>query len=329
MAGNPYIGRRESVGVGIETTAGTGIAPQAWARHLALTLDPKTMVVQNTSAMGRVEQVNDSAVTEEWVEGSIHGKVTDLTFGYFLANIFGLVSAALHPTETTVYDNTFTVAQSVLPPSLTFARTSPVRSRRFAMGTLTDLEIDFKQNGWTEFIATVTAKSGATSTETVAFVAENEFTSKHFALKFASNIAGLTGATPTQVKSLKLKLARKTERFTPLGTIDPVSFDPNDWTATGTIVARYTDTALEDIAFLNTAQAMSIAMVNGDVTIGTSANPGVVFTAPKVRLSPQTLDNPLDTTLSQTFNFNCELDTVAGYALQAVLTNKQNGYAHA
>lgn len=327
--GNPFIGRRENIGLGIEATAGTGIAPQTWQRHLALTLDQKTTVVQNTSALGRVENINDSAVTEEWVEGSLNGKITDLSIGYPLVNIFGLVSAALHSGETIVYDNTYTVAQSTLPPSLTFARVNPVVSRRFAMGILTDFEIDIKQNDWVQFTATVQAKSGATSTETVALVAENEFTSKHVTIKVATNLAGLPGATALQAKSLKLKISRKAERFTPLGVIDPASFDPNDWGATGTIITRYTDTTLENIAMANTRQAMSVALINTDVTIGSAAHPSLTFTAPQIEIAPQTLDNKLDQTLSQTFNFTCEFNTAAGYMMQAILTNLQNGYAHA
>lgn len=277
--------------------------------------------------MGRVEDINDSAVTEEWADGSLNGKITDVTIGYILANIFGSNSAALHSAETTVWDNTFTVAAT--PPSLTIARKNPVRARRFALATLTDLEIDIKQNDWVQFTATFTSKSGATSSETVAYAAEHEFTSKHVVLKLAANLAGLSGATAPQIKSIKMKLSRKAERFTPLGTIDPISFDPDSWGATGTIVMRYTDGTWEDIAYANTAQAMSISIVNTDVTIGSAASPGLVFTAPKVRLSPITLDNKLDQILSQTFNFTCEIDSVAGYMLKAVLTNTQNGYAHA
>ena len=330
MAGNPFRGRDEAVGFGIETTPGTGVAPQAFQPHLALTLDPKTNVEEDKSAMGRSESRSDSAVTEEWVEGSLNAILNDLTIGYPLVNILGQVAPTLHSGETLVYDNLFTVAgPGVLPPSLTFARTSPVRSRRFSMGTLTDLEIDVKQNGWVEYTATITAKSGATSTETVLIPTFNKFTSKHVVVKRATNLAGLTGATAMQLKSIKLKLSRKTDRFTPLGTIDPVSFDPNDFSATGSMVLRYTDTSLEDVAFLNTAQAVSIALINTDVTIGTATNPSLTFTMPKVRFSPITLDNPLDKTLSETVNFECELDTTANYMIQAVLTNLKNGYAHA
>lgn len=326
---NPFIGRREKVGLGIETTPGTVVAPQGWQKQMSVTLDPKTTVAQDSSGMGVVEDISDSAVTEQWAEGKLDGLVTDLMIGYPLANIFGVVAAALHSSETTVYDNTFTTAETTLPPSLTIARVNPVRSRRFGLGMLSDFEVDIKQNDFIGFTGSISTKAGSSSSETVAFAVENKFTSKHAHLKFAANLAGLGAATEAQIKSMKLKITRKNERFTPIGAIDPVSFDPNAWSVTGSIVARYTDTTLEDIALLNTSQAMSLSIINTDVTIGTSANPSLVFTAPQVRLDPQTLDNNLDKTLSQTFNFTCEFNSTAAYMLKAVLTNMQNGYAHA
>jgi hypothetical protein len=128
------------------------------------------------------------------------------------------------------------------------------------------------------------------------------------------------------VKSLKLKIARKADRFTPLGAIDPAAFDAQSWGVTGELVLRYTDTTLDALGLANTRQAMSIAIANTDVTIGTAANPSLTFTAPKVRLSPIKLDDNLDQVVNQTIPFTCELDTTAGYMLQAILTNTQNGY---
>lgn len=329
MAGSPFIGRRDSVGIGIEATSGTAVAPQAFVRQLALTWDQKTNRIDNTSALGRVEDSSDSAITERWTEGSLNGIVSDLTVGYPLVNMFGSVSSALHASETTVYDNTFSVVSNTLPPTLTIARANPAATRRHPMAMLSDLEIDIKQNDWVNFTATLQAMTGTTSTETVTYPAEHTFHSKHVTLKTAATLAGLSSGTVVQIKSLKLKLSRKLERFTPVGAIDPVSFDPDAWDVTGTIVARYTDTTLETIATGNTAQAVSIAIVNTDVTIGTAANPSLTFTLPQVRFEPQTLDNKLDQTLSQTFNLKGELSTSAGYMVQAVLTNLQNGYAHA
>lgn len=326
MPSGAFIGRRDSIGVGKETTSGTAVAPTAWQRHLKLSLDPKTTVAQNTSAMGRVEDINDSLVTEEWYEGSVNGKVTDLTHGYFLLNMFGSCSAATHAGETTVYDNTFSVLQSNTPPTLTFTRNNQNAIRRHAMGTQTDYELSVKTGDWVQFTSAVMTKVGVTASDTVAFATENEFTSKHVTVKLASTVAGLSGATALQVKSLKLKIARKADRFIPLGAIDPVAFDAQSWGVTGELVLRYTDTTLDVLGLANTRQAMSIAIVNNDVTIGTATNPSLTFTAPKVRLDPIQLDDNLDQVINQTVPFTCELDTVAGSMLTAILTNTQNGY---
>jgi hypothetical protein len=324
---SPFIGRRESVGVGIEITPGSVVAPQSYQRHLALTLDQKTSVAQNKSAMGRVEDINDSLVTEEWGEGSINGKVTDLTIGYFLANMWGTPVATVHSGETIVYDNAFAV--QALPPSLTFTRINPNITARYGLGYQSGFELNIKQNDWAQFTSTIVSKTRTTSADTAAFVTEREFTSKHVVVKIASTVGGLGAATALQLKNIKLKVARKQDRFTPLGVIDPVSYDGESFSVTGTLVLRYTDTTLEALGLANTLQAMSIALVNTDSTIGSATNPSLTFTAPQVRLSPITLDNPLDQTLSQTINFTAELSVSAGYMMNVVLTNLQNGYVHA
>ena len=89
MPNNEFIGRRVSVGLGVESTYGTEVAPTIWPRHMKLGFQRKTTRVENESAMGRVEGVNDSAVVEQWAEGVLEGKVYDLSIGYLLYNIFG------------------------------------------------------------------------------------------------------------------------------------------------------------------------------------------------------------------------------------------------
>lgn len=331
MSSVPFIGRRDAIGVGLEATAGTDVAPQAWQRHLKLNLDQKTTRAENKSAIYRIEDISDSAVTEEWAEGSINGKITDLTHGYFLANMFGTNAATLHPGETIVYDNTFSVNQSNTVPTLTFARVNPnAGSKRYAFGNISDYELDVKAGDWAQFTAKINSNVGATASDTAAYVTtENEFTSKHVVVKNASTISGLTGATALQVKSLKLSIARKWDRFTPLGQIDPAAWDSESFGVTGELVLRYTDTTLEGLGLANTLQAMSIALTNTDTTIGSATHPSLTFTMPQVRFMPITLDDNLDKVINQTVKFTAEFNTANSYMIQAVLTNLQNGYAHA
>jgi hypothetical protein len=321
------IGRRDAVGFGLETTAGTAVTPAVWERQSKLTLDQKTTVAEGKTAIYRVEDKTDSAVTEEWAEGSLEGRVSDITAGYLLKNIFGTCGAALHAGETTVYDNTFTVLQTSPCPTLTFARVNPTAgSFRYAFGNLSEYALDVKAGDWVNYTAKVSTNARASASDTPAFVTNNNFTSKHTVVKIASNVAGLPGATALQVKSLKLTIGRKVDKFTPLGQIDPAAWDNESFTVSGELVLRYTDTTMEALGIANTAQAMSIALTNTDITIGSTTHPTLTFTAPQVRFKPVTLDDNLEQVLNQTVQFSCELNTTAGYMLQAVLTNTQNSY---
>jgi hypothetical protein len=317
-----FIGRRDAVGVGKETTPGTAVAPAAWQPHLALTLDPKTDQIQNTSAIGRREEVNDSAVVGQHAEGSINGKITDLTFGYFLVNAFGSEVSAVK--ETTAYNHTFTVNNNTTPPYLTIARVNPVVSRRYALARLTDLEIEVAQGDWAKFTASIMSKTGASAADTAAYTDENEFTSKHTVVKIATDTAGLAAASAVDIKSIKLKINSKAEKWIPFGAIDPTEFDLNEFSVTGEMVLRYTDTTIEALGNANTRQAMSISLINTDTTIGASSNPALVFTMPKVRLSPITLDDNLNQVINQTVNFTAEFDVAAASMISAVLTNTRS-----
>lgn len=321
-----FIGRRESVGVASEATNGTAVTPTAWQPHLSLAADSKTNTIDNTSAMGRYEEVNDSVIVERWAEGSVDGKIYSNTMGYFLRNMFGTVASAVHAGETTVYDNTFTVLQSGSPKALTLTRVNPLETLAYSYAMLSDLEIEVKAQDWVTFTATFVSKAQATGSGTPSYsTTEYDFSSKDVTVKFAANVAGLSGATAADIRSLKFKISRKIERNTPLSATDPTAIDVDSYDFSGTITQRYTDTVLEAVALANTIQAMSITIQNNAYTIGSSTKPSLTFTMPQVRLDPQTLSNDLDSPLQQTFNFKGQLSLTAGYACQAVLTNTVNG----
>ena len=92
-----YIGRREGIGLGIEATPGTAVAPQTWLRWLDQDVQNKTDVIENESAMGVVEKVNDSEVVAKWAEGKIGGKVTEEGVGFLLSACSALSQLALQP----------------------------------------------------------------------------------------------------------------------------------------------------------------------------------------------------------------------------------------
>jgi hypothetical protein len=282
--------------------------------------------------MGRAEKRNGSVVTTRWSEGPIEGKVADLSIGYFLLSIFaGVDSAQNADASEDVYDHTFEVTNDV-QPHLTVGVKNPAADRRYPTCAASSVEISSEaggEGGYVMFTAEMVGGDKASASNTVAYVDENEFTGAHVTNKIAEDLAGLGAADALETRSMRLTLSRAKTPFVPHGSKVPVEHDQESFEATGELVLRYKDTDLEDLWYDNTVRALSIAIVNDDVTIGTSANPGLVFTMPQVTLETHDKTTELDSYVEQTVSFYAEVSADEGHAIEAILTNLQATYVAA
>lgn len=323
-----FIGRRVAVGLSQETVRGTTVAPAFWFRHLSLDFGRKTKTIQNNSAMNRMEAINDSALVQQWGEGKLEGKVGDIGIGYLLANIFGaLPTSALHAGETTVSDHTFAIGQTNTPPTMTITRVDPNTDRRHAFGTLKSLELTAAAGDWVKISADIISDKGTDATDTVAFISENEFTSKHITVKMAANQAGIAAALAIKASSLKIKIDRKAEPYYGFNATDPANYFVGSYEVTGEVVLTYDDTTYENLHYANTIQYLQAVIKNTDVNIGTvPSNPSLTFNAPKARVEDWSQSNDLDKVIEQTLAFYMEFDVATAMALQAILTNTKSNY---
>ena len=317
--GNAYVGRREGIGLGIESTPGTAVAPQTWLRWLDQDIQNKTTVVENDSAMGVVAKVNDSAVVAKWAEGAIEGKVTDVGIGYLLLGLYGTVTTGT--ASGGIYPHTFSVNQSSVPTALTLSHVTPLKTERHSYGVVDNLELTAEAGGWVQVKAGIKARVGTTAADTPAYTDELEFTSKNITVKTAANQAGLSGATAIDAKSVKLVAERSSESFNPLGTDDTPVFDREVFEAKGEFVVRYTDTTIEDDYLANTAKALEIKLANGTTDL--------TLTATKVRFRELARSTDKDKIVTQTVQFYCEFDTTANAAITPVLHNATASYVAA
>lgn len=313
---SPYIGRREGVGIGIETTNGTAVSPAIWLRLLDQDFGNVVDVITNESAMGNVSQVSDSEVVAQYAKGKLSGKVTATAAGYLLTGFFGSpVTTGAGP-----YTHTYSMSNSSQPsPSLTLAVARPLDSFRHAYGVIDSLEFAVEQGGWLTVEAAVKARVGATASDTIALTTETEFTSTHVTAKIATNTAGLAGAPALSAIKATVTLERESNNFAPLGTSTSVEFDRKQFTAKGEITVRYSDTQYNTDYLANTAKAFSLSAVNGTQSLS--------FTASRVRYRELSVNKDRDDIVTQVISFECELDTAASYQLiQPVLVNAKTNY---
>lgn len=309
--GNPYVGRKEGIGIGIEATPGTSVAPQTWLYWMDQDLQNKTTVIENESAMGVPYKVNDSAVVEKWAEGKLGGKVTSQGVGYLLLGFYGSVSTGA--AVGGIYPHTYSVLESSVPTALTFTHLTPLKTERHSYGVIDSLEVSAEAGGWVMVSAAVKARVGATSSDTASYADEVEFTSKHITVKTAADTASLGAASAIPVKSVKLTLERSSSAYFALGDDSTPDFDREVIECKGEMVVRYTDTQYETDYLANTIRAMEIKMANGTTNL--------TFTGAQVRFRELEKSSDKDGIVTQTVQFYCEFNKGSNDAVAAVLNN--------
>ena len=324
-----YTGRKVAFGMKKETVRGTAETSAAiWLNQLSLGFYPRAEKALNESAMGVLFKQNDSATMTKWGEGDFEVKATEVNLGYLLHAGMGAVSSvAKSAPNAVVYDHTFTFDQSNSPQSYTFFRKDDNINEAYALGMVSQLEFNAELGKWVQVKGTVITKPATTSTATVARTNDTEFKPKHMAVRLASNVAGLAGATDiATIQSLRLTMDRAVDRDLQHGTDTPYDISVREIEISGEIVLRHTCDTYRQAFEADTQQAMRISLVNSDVTIGTSANPGLVITLPKVTFDNWQIDQGLGDKVNQTIGFKALFDISAGNAMSAVLTNLTTSY---
>lgn len=322
-----FSGRKISVGIGKETVRGTAVAPTYWVKHLDTDFLDKNEKVLNESALGVLDKYSQVEIVKEWAEGKLEGKVTDKTFGLILASMFGNTPTSVQRATEGVYDHTFAQNQTNTGVSLTIARKDGNADKRYSLAVLNKLEITCVVGEFIKFSAEYISKKGVTTTNTVAYVAENEFVPKNATAKFAANVAGIIGATAIPVQDFKLSIERSVEPYFVFGSNDPAEIYNQEFEVKGDMTLRYINTTYEDLWRANTSQAIDLDIINTGVIIGTgTSSPAVKFTLPEANVVEWEIDQSKDKIVEQTVGFQGLYNLAAAATLTARFTNTVVSY---
>lgn len=301
------LGRQIQVGFAKEAVRGTAeTAATYYVPFNEAAVEEKNNLLNNEQALGVLEDTSEAKITAQSAEISLKGAVGDKTFPLLLLATLGAVSSAAETApNTSVYDHTITVAQSIQHQSLTVFLNDPLSGQDYkhALGCVDSLDLAYEQNKFVEFDVKLKAKKGAAATLTPSNTAENLFLPQHFSFKLASAVAGLAAATAIPVKSLKLKIAKALESDDVLGSVEPVDFLSKKISIEGELEAIWQNESDFKTAYMaGTTQAMRIDL-KSDVTIGTSANPQITIDLNKVAFSALTKPIKIGDVMRQTIQF--------------------------
>jgi hypothetical protein len=141
-------------------------------------------------------------------------------------------------------------------------------------------------------------------------------------------VSGLSGTTAIALKNLKLSIDESIEDQEVLGSVAPADFLNKEFKVTGTLEAIYqniTDFKSLFLATPNVPQAMSIALVNTDVTIGSATNPTLAITLDQCYFKELAIKKSPKDLIYQTLKFSATYSLANSEMIKMILTNTKSG----
>lgn len=322
------IGRTGSVGIAIETTRGTTVAPAYFVPFTSLDFDDKVSYIDNDSAMGRIEEKNDSVVDHEWAEGSYEGKIFTDSVGVELVALFGQAPSTAERGTSDVFDHTFSVANNNQHTSLTVAYKDANQDLRYALAMINTWSLEVELENFVRRSVSLLSKKSASASNTVAHTNENEFIAKDVTFKLATALSGLDAASATKIRTVNLEVNKNAEALYVLGSQEPDDIVNKQFAVTGSFEAYMDSTTLRALALGGSLRALRFDIVNSDVDLGSTHNPALRFDIAKAKLEfERGFDN--NEIMMQTISFEALYSIGDTSMITARLTNAHDGSDYA
>jgi hypothetical protein len=317
------VGRLNSFGLGIETTRGTGVPATIWIPTLSANITPMTESVDDTSAFGRIEDSVDSHIAKQWAEFTAEGIVRSQSIGYLLALATGTRPTATL-VETSVYSHTFVIANNNQHPSATIIRDNATQEEESVFQMIDTLGISVVNGEQLKFNVTMAGKVLADTTgNTPSFLTgtnDEIFKVCKTTVKFATNIAGLSGASAIELQSFNFEIAKNLFRTWKLGDCNFASQENQQFTVTGDYEAIYEDDTFKDLYTDKTSQAMEIEVI-GETLIGATEFNKLTIQLAKATPEEWDRSGDVDAIVNQTAGFTARYSLADSQMLNIVLQN--------
>ncbi len=320
------IGRTGSVGIAVEQTRGTSLAPTYWVPIQGIDFDDKVEYVDNDSAMGRIEEKNEADIIKRWGEGSYEGKIYDKSVGVELTALFGQEPTSTQRTTTGVYDHVYTLLNSNQHASLCVGYKDANEDVRYALAMINSWSLEVELDNYVRRTVELISKKSASASNTVAITNENEFIPKHIVFKMASALAGLDGASAGKIRNFNLEINKNVEALYVLGSIEPDDIVNKQFAVTGSFEAFMEDTTTRAYVMDGTERAMRIDIVS-DVVVGSSGShtPALRFDLAKVKMGEFERGWDMNDIMTQTINFEGLFSIADTSLITGRLTNAYAG----
>lgn len=319
------IGRLSSIGIGKESSRGTSVAPTYWIPFLEASAEDTVKRVVNETSIARLEDSDGSEITQKLGEFSWTTKLKQTHFGLVLLSLFGSVSSAVKGGETIVYEHTYSVGQTVQHQSLTVALKNANADVRFANAVIGKLGLSIVAGDYVKYSVEGLSKASASSSNTVAHIAETDFIPQFLTFKEASAQSGLTAASATVIRACTLEIDSHIMTEDVLGSVAPADIVNQAFSISGSITLVHNALTFQTYELANTYRAMRFDLVS-DTAIGSSSFNALRIDLHRCSISNYKRNYTLNDLVEESFDFQAHYSLTDSKMVTAILTNLTASY---
>ena len=315
-----FVGRRGTLGIGIESSRGVAVTPTYWLPYVTMSFFDRTNTVNEEQGMGVIADNDSVYVTMTMAEGDVESQLYDIGLGYILSSILGATPSSGGSNPTT---HTYTLSNTNQQQSLSLYWRDPVYSLMCPLAVVDSETINVEPSAivsWTETFKAKRSRDWATLTPDFTTLG-NKFLHQHLITKFASDTSGLAAATGVSLKSLELTINRNTIFDEVIGTAEPEDVLGQQLTIEGSINLNLEDNTYRSYMLDGTYRAMQIYLFK-------SSSSSLNLQFPRVSFTEWEPDYTLNEIAKQQINFKANYDAANASDIisTAILINGKSSY---
>ena len=258
-----WIGRRQSVGIGIETVRGVGVSPAYWLNALSFSFADKPVRARSEASFAGIWGGDQAPVVFTPAEGEFDVELGASSFGAILVALMGSVSSNDNGDDS--FTHTYTLQNDNQHDSLSIHTVDPIGNFIYELAMIDTLEITIEPDSIIHYTVNFISKGSIDSSgESVSFATERKFVGRMLTFKTASLTSGLGAAAKVNLKSLTIRFEKNAEANQTLSTIQPEDVVNKLFSVNGEITLDYEDRTYLDFVKDGSNRAVRIDIVHSD-----------------------------------------------------------------
>lgn len=320
-----FVGDRVSLGIGRESTRGTGVSAALWVPAVGFDFQQRVNTQSIMGAQGKIIGSQEERILQTFGQGTITMDLRANAVGYFLTQLFGDVDTTDNGSGE--FSHTFNLTHSNNHPTLSLFIKDPNKSERFVRSALESFVWNFTAD------AVSTVEIGFMSEPPSDQSATEDFTTTDYVFppgtatfKIAADQSSLSGASATTVNNWTLTVNKGSDPDFASGSANPNDIFNQSLEITGSFERVFDGDTEHDFVFDNTNRALRFEVEDTGVDLGAGNGPKLTYDLYNVDFTNFTRDVSLGDIVRETVEFKAHVEVSSGNTMTATLVNDKSDY---